>query len=259
MSAKATVGNCENCGKRELLSPLHGERGGPLRCIACGMEWHGKYGRRRKLGRIVIKAMKAYMNAGGGFGDFNRLRLAASGFSVHGYDVDTIGAELGDITSELLRDTLRLTHPDCQPPERRELAHRVTQELIALQPFVFPAPTPEPPPEPGEHNTSLKVADDPFEDALRAMAAYPCVDCADAVPQNYCNSCSAEWDKRYQAKHECSNTKQREWYRRRKVMGAIGKPIPQCGVCGARFKGRRKDAKHCSAKCRQKAHRQRKV
>ena len=48
-----------------------------------------------------------------------------------------------ELTSELLADALRLTHPDCHPPERQELAHRVTQGLLALQPFVFPASKPK--------------------------------------------------------------------------------------------------------------------
>jgi hypothetical protein len=30
------------------------------------------------------------------------------------------------------------------PPERQELAERVAKELLALKPFVFPAPKPKP-------------------------------------------------------------------------------------------------------------------
>ena len=71
--------HCPKCGEFELLAPLHGERGGPISCIQCGLKWHGEHGRRRKLGRIVVKAMKAFNNAGGSWSDYDKLKLAAMG------------------------------------------------------------------------------------------------------------------------------------------------------------------------------------
>src|SRR5262245_59606472 len=211
MSAKAIVDNCEKCGKHELVSSLHGERGGPLFCIPCGMQWHGEHGRRRRAGRIVIKAIKAYYNAGGNYDDIKKLQLAASdlrlGFSFSeitlGYKGDEIGAEIGDITSELLNDTLQLTHPDHQPPERLELAHHVTQELIALKPYVFPAPKrdkPEPIITPTESDESFKGKGSNLKDPLRT--SYPCEDCADAFPRYYCDPCKAEYEKREKEKDD---------------------------------------------------------
>ena len=101
------------------------------------------------VGRIVVRALRAYEEAGGNiWRDIDKLQL-----SVHNtFDLDPLGYmaetahhadEAVDLTSELLADALRLTHPDRHPPERRELAERVTKGLLQLQPFVFPAPTPE--------------------------------------------------------------------------------------------------------------------
>jgi hypothetical protein len=72
------------------------------------MDWHGTHGRKRKLGRIVIKAMAAYLKAGGDLKDFQRLSVVALGwgFSLGGYEADSIGAEIGDITTELLTDAI---------------------------------------------------------------------------------------------------------------------------------------------------------
>jgi hypothetical protein len=58
-------GNCAICGKHEYLSPLHGDKGSPFCCILCAGNWHGKHGRHRRLGRIVIRAIAAYINGGG--------------------------------------------------------------------------------------------------------------------------------------------------------------------------------------------------
>jgi hypothetical protein len=58
-------GNCAICGKHDYLRPLHDDNGGPLCCILCAGNWHGKHGRRRRLGRIVIRAMAAYLDGRG--------------------------------------------------------------------------------------------------------------------------------------------------------------------------------------------------
>jgi hypothetical protein len=66
------------------------------------MDWHGKHGRRRNAGRIVIKAIKAYFEASGHSRDIEKLGLAASGWDFGldmrmitlGYQVDTTGVTL---------------------------------------------------------------------------------------------------------------------------------------------------------------------
>jgi hypothetical protein len=263
MSARVEAGDCPKCGKRrELLAPLHGERGGPMWCIHCGMDWHGKHGRIRKLGRIVIKAMALYERAGGklyGQNGVDKLRLAASGYSVGSLDgIDNVGADVGDITSELLRDTLQLVHPDHHPPERKELARRVTQELVALKPFVFPAPKPDPDPDPVATPQARDASDKSLSDNLKDMLReeYPCADCEDETPYHYCDPCKAEWEKRNKAECERERAKQREWYERRKEMRELLKPDLTC-ICGRKFKPKRADGKLCSAACRQRAYRQR--
>ena len=62
------VGTCPQCERpNRTVGPLHGEQGGPPFCIQCGVAWHGKNGRKRKLGRIVVKAMQLFFKAGGGW------------------------------------------------------------------------------------------------------------------------------------------------------------------------------------------------
>src|SRR5262245_30360608 len=134
MTTGYTHATCTMCGKHDYVGPLHGERGGPLCCLLC----MGKQGRRRRAERVVIKALKAYKTAGGDtFGtDFDRLKLAAAGWLDAGADGHV---DFNDLSSELLNATIALTHPDKHPPERKADANRVTQELVALKPFVFPA------------------------------------------------------------------------------------------------------------------------
>jgi hypothetical protein len=188
---------CEGCGQHSFLIPLHGGKGGPLRCPLCVGAWNAEHGRKRRVGRVVIRAMAAFLEAGGSFTDLDKLKLSASGFT-KGFGVDPLGYTTGiastdgetiEFTSELLADVLKLTHPDHHPPERQELAHRVTQELLALQPFVFPAPKPEPEPT---SEPSIRARKKSKAEPSQA-AHYPCADCADAVPSEYCDACRAEW------------------------------------------------------------------
>ena len=143
-----STGTCTKCGKHRYVEPLHGPKGGPLMCFLCSGAWHAEYGRRNRAGNVLIKAMRAYGEAGGNlFKDLEEMRLVAMGIALPGYEAEAGKVvEVVDITSELLADALQLTHPDRHPPERRELAQRVTQELLALKPFVFPAPKPKPAP-----------------------------------------------------------------------------------------------------------------
>src|SRR5215468_1979437 len=133
---------------------------------------------------------------------------------------------------------LQLTRPDHQPPERRDLAHRVTQELIALKSYVFPAPkrekeepifTPEP------SNGSVKDTGDTLNDLLRKAFSYPCEDCADTTPWHYCDACKAEYEKREKEKDDRRRAKHRKWYNQRKLRQRRYAPKPTCIICGAEF------------------------
>jgi hypothetical protein len=55
--------------------PLHGDKGGPLFCRLCAGARHAEHGRRHKAGRVVIKAMNAYLEAGGRWIDFDKLKI----------------------------------------------------------------------------------------------------------------------------------------------------------------------------------------
>jgi hypothetical protein len=107
-------GRCDACGETTWLLPLHGEKGGPLRCFKCAGEWNAIHGRLRKAGRVVIKALKFYEEAGGRSTDLTKLWLAASGLTIPGYE-DTLGAEIGDMTSELLADVVETVSPRQAP------------------------------------------------------------------------------------------------------------------------------------------------
>jgi len=251
-------GHCEGCGETSWLLPLHGPKGGPLRCFKCAGAWNAEYGKCRKAGRVVIKALKVFFDAGGEFSDVERLRLAASGsnLSFMGSTTDTIGTEVGDLTAELLADILKLCHPDRHPPERKELATRITQELLALKPFVFPAPKPEPA-QPCDASSNRR-SDDLNKPS---QPAYPCEDCADTVPYFYCNACKARYDEIQAKKREADererqakNARQRERYFRHKQVKAFRTKPTFCACCAEPFKPKRTDALYCSAACRQRAY-----
>ena len=124
------------------------------------------------------------------------------------------------LTSETLADALRRVHPDIHAPERRELATQVTQQLLALQPFVFPAVKPKPPAPTAGHNTSFKVPTRNFEKPSRAR--YPCAECASVNPFDYCTTCRAEWVERRRKAQVLVNAKQRKWYADRRARSISG-------------------------------------
>ena len=240
-----TEGYCDGCKRLAFLTPLHGpDKGGPLRCYVCAGAWQAEHGRKRRTGRVVIRAMKAFLDAGGSERDLLKLtHTARFGDDTLGCGIEAFLDPLGYmaetaktatetilLTSELLADALRLVHPDVHPPERRELAARVAQQLLALQPFVFPAVKPKPivPREP-PHNASVKVPSATLEKPLHR---YPCAECASTVPYFYCTPCRAEWDRRRQEERERDNVKQRNWYAQRKARRAVGNRPTPCAACG---------------------------
>jgi hypothetical protein len=123
----------------------------------------------------------------------------------------------------------------------------VTQVLLALKPFAFPAPKPKPVAPP--RNGSIEVPARNFKEALRA--SYPCAECKSTIPYFYCSPCRAEWNNRNEATRNCENAKQRKWYAARRAR----RPAAVGTVCHTKFKGKRRDAKFCSNTCRQRAHR----
>lgn len=267
-----TIATCEGCNERTFLIPLHGSKGGPLRCPLCAGKWHAEHRKRRRHGRIVIRALRAYLDNGGRVRDIEKLQQSAICSDFLGEDLfgtgiaDPLGyltgvatnakGEIIELTSELLADAIKLVHPDHHPPERKELAHRVTQGLLALQPFVFPAPK-KPPPEPSV--TDFSTTPTRPERAVTKSPTYPCADCRDTTPYFYCDPCKAEWERRGAKEDEQSRAKQRKWYARRKARQWHSKACESCGVSfkisGGGGKHKRSDARFCSDACRQKAHR----
>jgi uncharacterized Zn ribbon protein len=253
--ALSCAGRCSNCGKHSYLLRLHGEKGGPLMCPLCAGEWNAKHTRRRKFGRILAQAAQLYLENGGKAFDAKTI-VSTAGLAGLGirldhkldplcYTADTIGLEVGDITAELLADTLPLTHPDRHPPERQDIAKRVTQELLALQPFVFPAPKPKPaltytPPRDGSVGSCRESPKEP------TRQAYPCELCAETVPYFYCDPCKAEWNKRREKERGQERATQRAQYARRRQRQKWRRPPKLCAECGAKVEANRQDAKYCS-------------
>ena len=255
------MGACTKCGEHGYVMPLHDERGGPPFCFMCAGAWHAEHAPRRRARRVLIKAMKAYEAAGGSvFGDdFDELKLAISGFVSFRREADAVGDDFADLTSELLAATIALTHPDKHPVERQAEATRVTQELHALKPFVFPTPDPEPPARPRKPSKPSDGLFDTCREELNKASrqSFPCDDCRDAIPMDYCDSCRAQHEKKWQEEsdredreRERKNARQREYYQ---INKAAQRPIA-CATCGEKFKSKRSDAKYCSAACRQRAY-----
>ncbi len=257
-----TIAACTKCGESTYVSPLHGDKGGPPFCPICAGYWHAEQTRRRKAGRVVIRAMELYLDKGGKYDDLKKLALCTGGFGrglagyIIGYEVGSMGTEVGDLTSELLADTIELCHPDKHPPERRDIANRVTQELLVLKPYVFPAPKPKPPPPSKPRDDKVTVARCHFKEPSQ-KPAYPCSECADTIPYYYCTSCKAEWEKRRREERKRENAKQRKQYARRQQWRRRSRPPSKCARCEMEFEAKRKDAKYCSHACRQRAYRDR--
>ncbi|MGO8933599.1 MAG: hypothetical protein ACLQDA_07815 [Terracidiphilus sp.] len=254
MTAEATafgLACCAMCGEHSYCGPLHGDRGGPLCCLLCIGKWEAEHRPRQRARRVVIKALKAYTVAGGSLydKDFDRLKITASGL----FRDDDASVDFSDLTTELLTATLALTHPDKHPSERKAEAQRVTHELLALKPFVFPAPEPDPPPK-----RNSKRDDGDLGERLSKLSPlldYPCDACRDTVPSLYCNACRAEYDNRAQQNFERRTTTQRAEYARRRKQVLAKRPPAICQICLKEFTRKRSDARFCSDRCRQQAHR----
>ncbi len=116
----------------DALRPLHNEKGGPHCCLTCIGKWQGEHGRKRRTGRIAIRALMAFKDAGGSYKDIDKLTDCAKFAGMEGLfrdEITEITDQLGymdgiarldgsnaDLTSELLADALRLVHPDHHRP-----------------------------------------------------------------------------------------------------------------------------------------------
>ena len=244
-------GTCQGCSESAWLLPLHGEKGGPVRCFKCAGAWNARHGRERRAGRVVIKAIRAYRAVGGR--DVNKLVAAAGaadlGVTLPGLEHINGAPDVTDLTLELLADLIELCHPDKHPVKRKELAGRVTQQLLALRPFVFPAPKPkEHKPKQEPRDAFVQVPIRPFNEPSR-LCSFPCSDCAGDVPYFYCDACKAEWNKRQGKEAERERAKQRNWYRARRERT---RRSVTCPGCKEPFKQRRVDQRFCSPACRQR-------
>jgi hypothetical protein len=140
---------------------------------------------------------------------------------------------------------------DRHPPERQELAKRVTARLSGLRPFV-PELEPEPEGQPGPNpvDDKLRKDFDKLAETLARKDKYPRFDCFGHAPMNYCYACRQEYGRRHRIELDHAAELRRE-SRARKRDAKQG----ECEFCGEVFFGRRADTKFCSDTCRQRAHR----
>jgi hypothetical protein len=218
---KSTDFKCVVCSEGPLfLSPLHGERGGPLMCVRCRVRWDER-DRKNRAKRPDMVAL-----------------LGGTLFRREDPHV---------LTVELLVDAVALTHPDKHPPERNELAQRVTAELLALKPHLSPKPKPPPEPIVAPDPAGKPSTVDMILDTIQRDQGNICKACFFTTPAFYCDSCRTKWEERQLKKRERRNARRRALRRERR-----GRCI--CFGCGEAFRGRR-DAKFCCGACRQRAYR----
>ena len=75
------------------------------------------------------------------------------------------------------------------------------------------------------------------------------------MPYYYCDACKAEYEKRRRDETERRTKKQRAQYARRRKRVLAHRPPAICPECQKEFERKRSDARFCSDRCRQKAHR----
>jgi hypothetical protein len=238
---------CVRCGDTRLVFPLHGcDQGGPLVCPKCASEIEKTFSYERNvwMARLGLK---------------EKPRPRGPTY----------------LTLELLKDILKLVHPDKHPPERAELAGRVTSELKELEPYTPPAPA-QPPIVTAKKPSPCPTAKKPLRHGpqpdmkLRAIAdrssakvgpsakpAEPliCVTCVGFPPMYRCDSCRAKEEERRRKERERENAKARKRRARRRDRRLARQPSSICPECDGEFKPARKDARYCSNACRQRAHR----
>jgi hypothetical protein len=142
-------GTCAICKERhDFLMALHGEKGGPMCCLLCSGKWHAEHGKRRRLGRIVLRAMQAFLEAGGSRIDLTKLADTAGfqGLNAFGsFGIQEITDPLGylagvaatkdeviELTSEVLDDTIKLAQlvvTPWRPHEQYPLARRTASSM----------------------------------------------------------------------------------------------------------------------------------
>ncbi len=230
---------CVNCGTDQLVTRLHRERGGPMVCPKCNDRILLEISRERKAQEAI--------------------------FSAFGQDsLEVLGSNNGhpesQLSLELLDDILSLVHPDKHPPERASLAHRVTVELLAhratVEVLALGQPVKSRPasanlPVTGMHRRTAKTSDNTLR---KASQFSPCDDCRVMAPRYYCDDCRQRWARERQAKREKENAAARQRRARKRLLWRA-----TCAHCETAFIPKRRDARYCSAACRQKAHRTRTI
>ncbi len=220
---------CARCNRpAPLLVALHGDRGGPDVCIDC-------------QDTVLREAKQRRRDKPKGSADLEAALQGELAFAVK-----------GEIDSDLFTDVLALTHPDGHPPERQEMATRVTARLTELRPYLKLHP-----PKKDRHEplSELAVSVHEFVTSFR----YPCEICTYTVPALYCDKCRTRWECDQQKERGRENAYRRNLRARRKRIeeeyGAV--PRVDCAApgCDVKFTPKRSDQRFCSATCRQRAHR----
>ena len=132
----------------------------------------------------------------------------------------------------------------------------MTAELLALKPYVLPKPKQKPPRN--ESATLTRGASQISVTRLEGLSSRPCETCRGSPPDYYCDACKDWHEARQRERRELDNKKrerENRLQRERRAWRRHLRPSGRCAVCGTAFKGKRKDAQHCSAACRTRAFR----
>ncbi len=222
---------CQRCSKPGPLGRLYGERGGPMVCFECGSRVLADITKAKKHHKRVIESLGAGL-----------MRSSA---------------EPGELSLELLMEAITLTHPDKHPPERLALAQSVTSALLALRPYVKPAPKPpslesQPPPIRARAPVAAPHISTPSTDAKPLPESYPCAECRHTVPHYYCDICREKYDAKNKQEREKVAAYARDLRARKRARWRA-----KCLQCAIVFQPKRRDSIYCTAGCRQRAFRAR--
>jgi hypothetical protein len=217
---------CSKCGVTSatmLVFRLHGEKGGPLVCPKCAQDIDETYGSGKRARELAA---------------LDELGIGPPGIAAR--------TRPGELTRELLDQAVQLTHPDKHGPEQLALATMVTAALTALRPYVRSVPKVDPAaPTTSPRHYQPVAGKEPFR------VTFPCRDCFTLIPLYYCDECRQKWEAQQERERAAEAAKHRKYRARKRAR----RPPQTCCVCGNKFRGKRRDAKTCSAKCRVRLYR----
>ena len=256
------MGACTKCGQHGYVMPLHDERGGPLFCFMCAGAWHAEHApRRRRARRHQGVAKSTRRRAADLYGrDFDELKLAANGmFIVH--EADDVGDDFTRSDVGIAGRHHRADAPRQAPGRAQGGSESRHAGTACAQAVRVPGTAPSRSRQQSRMTLVQVATRRDLTSRPSPPPAYPCEDCCDVIPMDYCDRCRAQYDKkreedneREEKERQRKNERQRERYEVRREHWLARQRPTACATCGEKFEPKRSDAKYCSAACRQRAY-----